>query len=212
MGYILRKSSCYSSLETTKFNRFPKHPQLTCFSKRLPPVESWSVIVPFSVLSRGLARIKAIQISTWVCKKLFHVYLKNMSYKTNSTRFIQRSSHETQPIVSFLKVIWMTTQEQINFYSKYYCARQNLWPTKKFILVPAIIWTQGLSYWIRTNSTVTGFIQGEGNNTISENKERKEWHSLLIFFLLSAAQRVLQSEALHLTLVALDRFLFFEFT
>lgn len=55
--------------------------KLTCFSNKLSPVESWSVIVLFSVFSKGLARISAIQISTCVCKKLFHVYLKNMSYK-----------------------------------------------------------------------------------------------------------------------------------
>lgn len=88
LGYVLCKSSCYNTPETGKF-KSPKKTQLTCFSKRLSPVESWSVMVPFSVLSRGLARINAIQISTWVCKKLFHVYLKNMSWKTNSTRFTQ---------------------------------------------------------------------------------------------------------------------------
>lgn len=89
LSYVLCKSNCYHVVEVGILKKLLPKTQLTCFNKRLSPVESWSVIVPFSVLSRGLARINAIQISTWVCKKLFHVYLKNMSWKTNSKEFIQ---------------------------------------------------------------------------------------------------------------------------
>lgn len=71
--------------------------KLTCFNNKLSPVESWSVIVLFSVFSKGLARISAIQISTCVCKKLFHVYLKNMSYKK---RKIMLSFIQSPPCLS----------------------------------------------------------------------------------------------------------------
>lgn len=103
------------------FEKLLPKTQLTCFNKRLSPVESWSVIVPFSVLSRGLARINAIQISTWVCKKLFHVYLKNMSWKTNSIGFLQTrvsSDLRLTPASNF-------NSNKSKFFENYYCASKS---------------------------------------------------------------------------------------
>lgn len=83
-------SNYFHTLETQQQEKI-----LTCFNNKLSPAESWSVMVPFSAFSNGLARMRAIQISTCVCRKLFHVYLKNMSYKrkVQSLQLAQYWSH-----------------------------------------------------------------------------------------------------------------------
>lgn len=171
-------------------------------------MESWSVIVPFSGLSRGLARINAIQISTWVCKKLFHVYLKNMSWKTNSTRFTQTkvfSLNVTNSLNPASPLNDYTGTNSLSF--KVSCKRKFVTYKKvnpcacRYLNTMTIIPNQN------KNSTVSGFILGVTNNTLPENKDREEWHSPLIFLLLAAAQKVPESEVLFMTAVALDSLL-----
>lgn len=95
---------------------------------------------------------------------------------------------------------WLPRNKRLKLYNMYYCVRRNLWPTKRLNLVFAI------NTRTRTNqnkhSTVAGFLLGETNNTLAENKDREEWHSPLQSFRWlqpreSQSQWFMTSGALH---------------